>query len=147
MRHTTWLLTAVLLLALAAAPAAAAQATDPGVTQEVLARGTVEYAAAVDGPATVYIGSVELAPGSRYGDWHTHPGPVWVVVTSGELALYGPDGCRGSYPAGAAYLAEPNTLYDLRNETTEPLRLYFSGIIPAGQPPTLPASPPAECPG
>ena len=129
-----WLMTAT---------GAAAQTADPQVSTEIVARGDLDYSDAVDGPATVYIGTIEMSPGSSYAGWHTHPGPVWVVVTSGELALYGSDGCRSTYPEGTAYLAEPNTPYDLRNETDQPLHLHFAGLIPAGQRPTVPARGPA----
>ena len=119
------------------------QQPTPGVAQEVLARGHADQADVVDGPADVYIGSIQLLPGASYAGWHTHPGPVWVVVTTGELAVYGPDTCKTVYAAGAAYLAEPATTYDLRNESTEPTVLFFSGVIPAGQPPTAQAAAPA----
>jgi quercetin dioxygenase-like cupin family protein len=122
--------------------------TQADVSTDVVARGNLDHADAVDGPATVYIGSIQMAPGSSYAGWHMHPGPVWVVVSSGELALYGPDACRTTYAAGAAYLAEPQTVYDLRNETDQPLELHFAGVIPAGQPPTMPAAAPgATCRG
>ena len=79
---------------------------------------------------TVYIGTVEMAPGSSFARWHTHPGPVWVVIASGELTLYGPDGCATTYAEGSAYLAQPDTIYDLRNETDQPLGFQFAGVIP-----------------
>jgi quercetin dioxygenase-like cupin family protein len=113
-----------------------AQAT--GVTTDVLARGDLDYSDQTGGPATVYIGVIEMARGTSYAGWHTHPGPVWVVVTSGQLAVYGPDGCRTEYASGAAYLAQADTLYDLRNETDQPVRLEFAGVIPAGEAPTIP---------
>jgi hypothetical protein len=71
-----------------------------------------------------------------------------VVVNAGELAVYGPDGCRTVQPAGTAYLAEADTAYDLRNESSQPTVLLFSGVIPAGQPPTVQApAPSATCGG
>jgi hypothetical protein len=133
---------AALLLATSVSTVWGQQAT-PGVAQEVLARGHADQADVVDGPADVYIGSVQLLPGTSYAGWHSHPGPVWVVVSTGELAVYGPDTCKTVYAAGSAYLAEPDTTYDLRNESTAPTVLFFSGVIPAGQPPTVPATAPA----
>lgn len=121
-----------------------AHAQFPGVTQDVTARGRVDYTDAVGGPADVYVGWIRMDPGSTYGGWHTHPGPVWVALTAGELAVYGPDACRTLYLAGDAYIAEANTLYDLRNESSEPVELWFAGIIPAGQPPTVLGDGPQE---
>ena len=133
---------AALVLAASVSTVSGQQPT-PGVAQEVLARGHADQADVVDGAADVYIGSVQLLPGASYAGWHTHPGPVWVVVSTGELAVYGPDTCKTVYAAGSAYLAEPDTTYDLRNESTAPTVLFFSGVIPAGQPPTVPATAPA----
>ncbi len=114
-----------------------AHAQLPGVTQDVTARGRMDYAEAVGGPADVYMGTIQIEPGATYGGWHTHPGPVWVVVTSGELSVWGPDGCRTTYPAGAAYLATPDTLYNLSNDGGDPATISFAGVIPAEQPPTV----------
>jgi hypothetical protein len=142
-RHLIVPALAALLLAASVGTAAGQQQSTPGVAQEVLARGHTDQADVVDGPADVYIGSVQLLPGASYAGWHTHPGPVWVVVSTGELAVYGPDTCRTVYAAGSAYLAEPATAYDLRNESSAPTLLFFSGVIPAGQPPTVQAAAPA----
>jgi len=118
----------------------------PGVTQEVLGRGRLDFSDVLGGPADVYVGSIRMDPGSTYGGWHTHPGVVWVVVNAGELSVYGPDGCRAAYGAGSAYVAEPDTLYDLRNETASTVELAFAGVIRAGQPATsLAEAPTAKC--
>jgi quercetin dioxygenase-like cupin family protein len=146
MPRSRWVPVALAALALiGSAVAVSAQQQPSGVAQEVLARGRAADAEAVNGPADVYIGSIQLLPGATYAGWHTHPGPVWVVVTAGDLAVYGPDGCRTTQPTGSAYLAEPDTAYDLRNEGTQPTVLFFSGVIPAGQPPTIQAAAPAAC--
>src|SRR5712691_3429741 len=97
------------VVALVVTTATASAQQTPGVAQEVLARGRADQADAVDGPADVYIGSIQLLPGISYAGWHSHPGPVWVVVSVGNLAVYGPDNCRTAYTAGSAYLAEPST--------------------------------------
>jgi hypothetical protein len=120
----------------------AAHAQIPGVAQELIARGQAPYAAEVDGAADVIIGSIVMSPGSRYGEWHTHPGPVWLVVKSGELAVYGPDGCRSLQQAGSAFATEPDAAYDLRNEGAAPVEFVFAGIVPAGENPTVPTSDP-----
>jgi hypothetical protein len=114
-----------------------------GVTQDLIGRGQMEYSDAVGGPADVYVGWIHMEPGSSYGGWHLHPGPVWVIVTAGALTVYGPDGCPTLYPAGAAYVARPDTLYDLRNEATEPVDIAFAGLFRAGEPPAQAAQGPA----
>jgi quercetin dioxygenase-like cupin family protein len=124
-----------------------AYAQIPGVSQEVTATGRLDHVnPIVGGPTDVYVGTIGMEPGTTYGGWHTHPGPVVVVITAGELALYGPDQCRTAYPAGSAYVALPDTLYDLRNEGPEALQLTFTGLIPAGQAATVfGAAPAATC--
>ncbi len=124
----------LLTFALFAAPA---YAQLPGVDQMLIAHGSTDHADEVDGPADLYIGTITLGSGAHYGGWHTHPGVVWVVVTSGELTLYGPDGCATIYSAASGYRAEPDTLYDLRNETSAPVELAFSGVIRAGEAPNV----------
>lgn len=90
---------------------------------------------------------IRLEPGAVYLGWHTHPGPTWITVTHGQIALYGPDGCRSTHAASAAFATEADTLYDLRNEAAEPVEIYVSGVIRAGERPTILADPPAaECP-
>lgn len=117
-----------------------------GVSQELIGWGRTDYAAAVGGPADVYVGRITMEPGSSYGGWHTHPGAVWVVITAGELAVYGPDACRTVYREGMAYLAEPDALYDLRNETMGPVELAYAGVIRSGEAGTIPAEAPmATC--
>jgi hypothetical protein len=127
------LLLGALAVALWASPAAA---QPPGVEQELIALSTVSYSSAIGGPADIYIGRLRLAPGANYGGWHTHPGPVWINVTSGTLTVYGPDGCATGYASGTGYEASPATLYDLRNEGDTPVEIAFAGAVPAGGTPT-----------
>jgi quercetin dioxygenase-like cupin family protein len=141
-------LIAAFALWLVAASGAAAEPANQDVTTQVTAQGDIDDSDAVGGPATIYIGTIDISPGASYAGWHTHPGPVWVVIVGGQLAVYGPDGCRTEYNSGSAYLAEPNTTYDLENESDAPLQLQFAGVIPKGQRPTIPApAPSATCPG
>jgi quercetin dioxygenase-like cupin family protein len=112
---------------------AGAQAQPPGVTSQALGFGQAPFAAAVDGPADIAFARVALEPGRASG-WHSHPGPGWVVVTIGALALYRLDGCRTVYPAGTAFLEEPGEVHDARNETAEPVEFLISFTVPAGTP-------------
>jgi quercetin dioxygenase-like cupin family protein len=122
----------------------AASAQTGGVQQELIARGYAEYAEEVEGPADLYLGLIRMEPGARYGGWHAHPGTIWLVVRAGELAVYGPDGCRTVYGPGSAYASVPNAAYDLWNEGPIAVEIAFSGVIRAGEPATVPVDPPAE---
>jgi quercetin dioxygenase-like cupin family protein len=45
-----------------------------------------------------------VQPGARF-PWHTHPGPVVVNITQGELVYVPADDCsRRAYPAGTAFV-------------------------------------------
>ncbi len=47
---------------------------------------------------------VTVQPGARF-PWHTHPGPVLVAVTQGELVyVYADDCVERRYPAGTAFV-------------------------------------------
>jgi quercetin dioxygenase-like cupin family protein len=74
-----------------------------GATAQEIARGQVDYTEVVGGPTDVIMLRVRLEPGASQG-WHTHPGPVWVVVTSGEVSAYRQDGCSRAYTPGEAFL-------------------------------------------
>jgi quercetin dioxygenase-like cupin family protein len=142
-----WISAAALaLLAVVALTTETARAQFEGVTQDLIGRGQLDYSEVVGGPAEIYVGWIHMDPGSSYGGWHVHPGPVWVIVTGGSLTVYGPNGCPTVYPAGAAYVARPDTLYDLRNEASEPVDLAFAGIFRAGEPPAQAGqAPPGGC--
>jgi quercetin dioxygenase-like cupin family protein len=47
---------------------------------------------------------ITVQPGARF-PWHTHPGPVLVAVTAGELIyVYGDDCVERPYPEGKAFV-------------------------------------------
>jgi quercetin dioxygenase-like cupin family protein len=144
MRSLTIILTTV--IALGPNPGGSVQAQEAGMTISPLAQGRMEYAEAVGGPADVLLARVTLVPGAEVG-WHTHPGPVVVVITQGELTLYGQDGCRVVYSAGAAYAEAPGDVHSGRNESSQPTELTLMFVLPAGAPPqvNVPA-PTAACP-
>jgi quercetin dioxygenase-like cupin family protein len=126
-------------LAFGATPLGAQQ---PPLTREELAFGQVDFAEAVQGPADVRVMRVTLPPGGAAG-WHTHPGPATVVVVGGELVDYSAAGCRTVLPAGSAVLEAADTIHDGRNEGSEPVELLVTYVLPAGQPPAVPASQPS----
>src|SRR5215207_4303890 len=51
-------------------------------------------------PSRTFVGRFTVQPGAQF-PWHTHPGPVIVNITQGELVYVGADDCvKRSYPAG-----------------------------------------------
>jgi quercetin dioxygenase-like cupin family protein len=88
-----------------------------------------------------------FAPGGVSG-WHSHPGPVIVVVSAGALTVYDASdpNCRSTvYPAGTAFI-EGTTVHDVRNEGTVDAEAGDLFFIPAGGARRIEADAPANCP-
>jgi Cupin domain len=100
MKRNVSLLAALALLALAAFVAVTKASPPSGVTPTVLARGTynafkvksspdspVDFKAEAKSPIDVVVRRHDYAVGASTG-WHTHPGPVLITVTQGQLTYY-----------------------------------------------------------
>jgi quercetin dioxygenase-like cupin family protein len=75
-----------------------------------------------------------VQPGGRFG-WHTHGGPVWVVVAAGTLTLYDGDDatCTGhTQSAGSAFLDPGDHVHNAINEGAVPVVVYATFLLPAG---------------
>ena len=96
----------------------------------------------------VALQSFTFAPGGSTG-WHSHPGPVVVLVMSGELTYYQGSGpCVGRvYPAGTAFLDSGTGAPTFaRNEsagTTQTSVVYFG--VPEGASPRIDEPAPGNC--
>jgi len=91
---------AIALVVLAAVAAVALASPPSGVTPKVLARGTydafkvrsspnspVDFKAKTKGRTDIVVRQHDYAVGSSTG-WHSHPGPVFITVTLGEVTFY-----------------------------------------------------------
>ncbi len=92
---------AMALVAMAAFVAVTQAEPASGVTPTILARGTydafnvrsdphgtiADFRAHSTDPIDVIVRQHDYAPHSTTG-WHTHPGPVFITVTKGELTFY-----------------------------------------------------------
>ena len=80
---------------------------------------------------------IVIGPGGQTG-WHSHPGPVVVLIKSGTLTLYsGEAGCNGrAYSAGQAFIdSGQGHVHLARNEsTTENVELWatYFDVPPQG---------------
>ena len=91
-----------------------------------------------------------IAPGGHTG-WHTHPGPTFVAVASGEGTLYhGMAGCPSvKYATGAGFMQPPTEVHNMRNEGSAPLVLWAFYALPPGTSNAairIDQPQPAECP-
>ncbi|HUP45718.1 MAG TPA: cupin domain-containing protein [Thermoanaerobaculia bacterium] len=161
-RQSVVLLTAA---AVSAALAVAAVATPPSgiLSGTVVARGSfvdaVDIKLKVDGgrgqeviqvrdARETVMQQIVIGPGGQTG-WHSHPGPVVVLVKGGELTLYTEDDCAGrTYSAGQAFIdsgqGHAHVAYNHSpSENTELWVTYFD--VPPGQPFRLDAPNPGTC--
>jgi hypothetical protein len=144
---------AILLgVALAVVSAGTALATpSSGVSASTLGRATIEGKLKMrsEGLADAVIREVTIAPGGTTG-WHTHPGPVLVIVTAGSLTLYDADdgSCAGhSYGTGQGFV-DPGYghVHIARNETSSPtqfIAVFFD--VPVGGAATFDADASGNC--
>lgn len=130
-----------------------------GVTPTVIARGNLGafhvhsssggYALELKShdDTDVQVRSAIAVPGS-YSGWHTHPGPVILVIKTGTLTLYDatdPTCAPTVYPAGTAFF-EGTTPHNVRNEGTIAVEYATIFFMPAGGPTRIEADFPANCP-
>lgn len=149
-------------LALGMAPAMNVSATPgSGVTPRIVAIGVLPEAIRAklkahhddgfgNGTVVEDIMVVEftIAPGGYFG-WHKHGGPVWVVIQSGTLTLYGSDDptCTGTtYVAGSAFLDSGDHVHNARNETAAPVVVYGTFMLPVDGALRVDAPNPGVCP-
>jgi quercetin dioxygenase-like cupin family protein len=66
--------------------------------------------------------------------WHSHPGPVFVVVKRGTLTVYNAPKCQPEvYQAGEGFVEKyPKQVHMVRNEGTEEAEFNATFIIPVG---------------
>jgi hypothetical protein len=88
--------------------------------------------------------SIVITSGGTSG-WHSHPGPVIVVVKTGTVTFYrarahGDDNAEGGtcsrtdYPAGSAFFETGGQTVEARNEGGTDATVFATYFVPAGQP-------------
>jgi quercetin dioxygenase-like cupin family protein len=88
------------------------------------------------GNSDMYVATNTIVPGGDTG-WHSHPGPVFVLVTAGDATVYEADDPTLTptvYPAGTGFTDEPNTTHIVRNEGNVNLVLTAVFLVPQGAP-------------
>lgn len=83
----------------------------------------------VNGAGDTVMQKITIAPGGHTG-WHSHPGPVVVLIASGEMSFYDGDDptCAArTYVAGQAFVdSGQGHVHMARNEASAPLELYVT---------------------
>lgn len=146
MKRRVSLLAALALLALAAFVAVTKASAPSGVTPTVLARGTfeafkvssspqssVDFKAKAKSPIDVVVRRHDYAVGS-YTGWHSHPGPVFITVTQGQLTYYEYDDptCAAHVVSAGHGFVDNGRGHIVRNESGQPAQDVSVIIAPVG---------------
>jgi quercetin dioxygenase-like cupin family protein len=93
----------------------------------------------LDEASRMVVLKITVQPGARF-PWHTHPGPVMVAVTQGDLVyVYGDDCVERTYPTGTALVDPGANVHFAFNPTGVETVLIVTFIgVPATGPLTIP---------
>ena len=93
----------------------------------------------LEDPSRMAVLKITIQPGARF-PWHTHPGPVLVAVTQGDLVyVYGDDCVERTYPTGMALLDPGTNVHFAFNPTGGETVLIATFLgVPATGPLTIP---------
>jgi quercetin dioxygenase-like cupin family protein len=100
-----------------------------------------------DDPSRTVVARFTVQPGAQF-PWHTHPGPVIVNVTEGELVYVGAEDCvEREYPAGTAFVdpghGHVHSAFNATDDVTVFVATFFEA--PVEGPLLIPAEAPADC--
>jgi len=95
----------------------------------------------------ILVTNLVVASGGHSG-WHSHPGPVLVVVKTGAVTHY--DGndptCTGKlHSAGTVFIEQGGEVHIARNEGTVEATMVATSFLPAGGPGRIDAAAPGNC--
>jgi quercetin dioxygenase-like cupin family protein len=117
---------------------AAANIVGPIVLDEIDTRSETDDRIHIKskGLTDVYVTEITIAPGG-HGGWHSHPGPSFITVKSGEATFY--DDCDDPivphiYPAGTGFVEDAGCVHLLANEGDVDLKVVVVQIVPFGAP-------------
>lgn len=125
-----------------------AEATDIKIKSTLGGRSRVMN---VKDSAEVIVQNVTVEPGAQTG-WHSHHGPVVVVVAAGTMTLYQADdpSCSGETFTVGEVFVDPGqgNAHNARNEGSTSVSLYATYFdVPVGAGPAVPAANPGTCTG
>ena len=83
-------------------------------------------------PTDFHIDVVTIDPGANSG-WHTHPGPEYSIVKSGEVVLERAPNCTAiTLKAGQGFFTPGGTAHLAHNDGKEPAEIYVTYTVPSG---------------
>ncbi len=141
------------------APTGAVETMGVGFTSTLIARGnlgTFHIQSKFNGydvelkshdNTDVAVSNIGIAPGGSAG-WHSHPGPVLVVVKSGTITRYSADnpGCAADvYGPGTSFFEHGGVVHNATNQGAEPVVAVATFLAPAGAALRIDAAKPDNC--
>lgn len=96
----------------------------------------------------IVVANIEIGPGGSSG-WHSHPGPVLIVVKSGTVTFYeanDPTCSPTVHPAGTSFIELGGDVAIARNEGELHASSVATFFVPAGSPTRIDAPNPGNCP-
>lgn len=84
------------------------------------------------GLSDAYVQHNVVEPGG-YSGWHSHPGPVFVLITAGTASVYDaadPTHTPAVYPAGTGFVEQVGEVHNLRNEGATNVELIAFVLVP-----------------
>ena len=141
------------------APTGAAETMGVGFTSTLIARGnlgTFHMQSKFNGydvelkshdNTDVAVANIGIEPGGSSG-WHSHPGPVLVVVKSGTITFYRADnpGCAADvYGPGTSFTEQGGLVANATNQGAEPVVGVATFLAPAGAALRIDAAKPDNC--
>ena len=88
------------------------------------------------GLSDAYVAYRRIAPGGHTG-WHSHPGPVFVLVQAGTATVYDTDFAKAVYPAGTGFVEKPGHADIVVNEGDIDLEFIAVFLVPRGAAPRI----------
>src|SRR5262245_55577259 len=115
-------------------------AQGPPLTFEPLAGGFSPDRLRINakGPSEILQAKIVVQPGGDTG-WHTHPGPVIVVVKTGAITEFHGNGCVSVHPAGTVCVESEGEVHRVINQSSVVSESYATFILPPGTQPLLAA--------
>jgi quercetin dioxygenase-like cupin family protein len=95
----------------------------------------------------IVVANIAITPGGTSG-WHSHPGPVLVVVKTGALTIYHGDDPTCSptvHPAGTSFIEEGGVVHIARNEGAVDATTVATFFVPASAPQRIDEALPGNC--
>ena len=136
----------IVLVVIASVGAVALASPPSGVTPTLLARGTydafkvtsgksspIDFKAKAKRSVDLVVRKHDYLPGSTTG-WHSHPGPVFITVTQGQLTYYHYDdrNCTPHVVSAGQGFVDDGRGHIVRNESGQPAQDVSVIIAPVG---------------